>query len=200
MKASDVKIAKREILHQGFCHLERYTMQHRRFDGAWMPLYERELILKPRVAAALPYDSRTDQVVLIEQFRVGALEYNESAWLMEVVAGIMDKEHENSLEDLIYREMLEETCLQIEKLLPIYDYLVTPGCSTEKVKLFCAKVDATKASEYCGLAEEHEDIRVHVFSSQEAFALVRSGKINNSAAIIALQWLELNKQEVLAKF
>jgi len=187
---SDVKINNKELLLNSFCRIECYHMQHKFFDGTWSQEYTRDLMIKPAVAAAIAYDPKKDAVVLIEQFRVGALYRNPSPWLIEVVAGIMDKTE--SHEELIRREMLEEAGLEIEKLIPIYDYLVTPGCSTEKVKLFCAYVDSTKAQQFCGLKEEHEDIKVHVLSAQDAFAAVRSGQINNSAAIIALQWLELH--------
>ena len=186
---SDVKINYQELLLSGFCHIERYHMQHKFFDGTWSQEYTRDLMIKPAVAAALAYDPQRNNVVLLEQFRIGALEHNPNPWLIEVVAGIMDKQE--SHEELIKREMLEETGLTIAQLIPIYDYLVTPGCSTEKVKLFCAHVDSSKAQEFCGLKEEHEDIRVHVVAAEAAFAAVHHGQINNSAAIIALQWLEL---------
>ncbi|EKE00588.1 MAG: hypothetical protein ACD_21C00323G0003 [uncultured bacterium] len=200
MTEKDVKINHKTLAHDGFCHIEHYEMQHRFFNGEWAPTYTRELMIKPSVAAALPYDPRCDKVVLIEQFRVGALGKNPTPWLIEIVAGIMDKAHTESYEELIRREMLEEACLDIEALLLIYDYLVTPGCSTEKVKLFCAKVDSTKAPEFCGLASEHEDIKIHIVTTQEAFAAVRSGQINNALAIIALQWLELNLKNVNQKW
>lgn len=189
-----IQIFKKELIHDGFCHLVRYTMQHRKFSGEWTGIYTREFLLKPRVAAALPYDPKEDKVVLIEQFRVGAMG-EISPWLIEIVAGIMDQ-NEASLEELLHREMQEEACLKIEALLPICDYLVTPGCSTEKVKLFCAKVDSTQAPEFCGVAAEHEDIRIQVVASKDAFAMVTTGKINNAASIIALQWLELNLDKV----
>jgi ADP-ribose pyrophosphatase len=189
---SDARINYKELLLDSFCHIERYCMQHKFFDDTWSQEYTRDIMIKPTVAAAIAYDPKKATVVLIEQFRVGALNNNTSPWLIEIVAGIMDKAENH--EELIRREMLEETGLEIEKLIPIYDYLVTPGCSTEKVKLFCAYVDSTRAQPFCGLKEEHEDIKVHVVSAQEAFAAVRSGQINNSAAIIALQWLELNLQ------
>jgi len=200
MTEADVKIKHKTLVHDGFCHLERYEMQHQRFSGEWMPVYTRELLIKPSVAAALPYDPRCNKIVLIEQFRVGALGKNATPWLIEIVAGIMDQAHEENHEELIRREMREEACLDIEALLPISDYLSTPGCSTEKVKLFCAKVDSTKAPEFCGLAAEHEDIKIHVLEAQEAFAAVRSGQINNATAIIALQWLELNLESVNQKW
>lgn len=187
---SDVKINNKEILLDSFCHIERYYMQHKFFDGTWSREYTREIMLKPEVAAALAYDPKRNVVVLIEQFRVGALYRNPNPWLIEIVAGIMDKVE--SHEELVRREMLEEAGLEIEKLIPICDYLVTPGCSTEKVKLFCAHVDSTKAQQFCGLKEEYEDIKVHILDVQDAFTAVRNGQVNNSAAIIALQWLELN--------
>lgn len=191
----NVKILDKTLIHDGFCHIERYTMQHLKFSGEWTEPYTREFMIKPPVAAAIPYDPKLDKVVMVEQFRIGALGQINPPWLIEVVAGIMDQ-NEASLEQLIHREMREEACLAIEALWEICDYLVTPGCSTEKVKLFCAKVDSTKAPEFCGLAEEQEDIRIHVFSSKEAFNMVASGKINNAAAIIALQWLELNLAKI----
>lgn len=200
MTEKDVEISNRAVLHDGFCHIERYEMRHKLFKGGWTPTYIRELMIKPRVAAALPYDPGRNKVVLIEQFRVGALGKNTTPWLIEIVAGIMDQVHEESYEELIRREMREEACLDIEVLLPVCDYLVTPGCSTEKVKLFCAKIDSTKAPKFCGLLSEYEDIKVHVVEAQEAFAAVRSGQINNAAAIIALQWLELNLESVNKKW
>ena len=187
---SDVKINNKELLLDGFCRIERYHMRHKFFDGTWSQEYTRDLMIKPAVAAAIAYDPKKDAVVLIEQFRVGALNNNSNPWLIEIVAGIMDKTEGH--EKLIRREMLEEAGLEIEKLILICDYFVTPGCSTGKIKLFCAYVDSTKAGRFCGLKEEHEDIKVHVLNTQDAFAAVRSGQINNSAAIIALQWLELN--------
>lgn len=193
---ADVRIKHKTLLHDGFCHIERYEMQHKLFSGNWTPMYNRELMVKPSVAAALPYDPKHNKIVLIEQFRVGALGNNKTPWLIEIVAGIMDSVHNENHEQLIRREMLEETSLNIEALMPICHYLVTPGCSTENIKLFCAKVDSTKAPEFCGLAAEYEDIKIHVVATQEAFAAVRSGQINNAAAIIALQWLELNLEKV----
>lgn len=198
--AKDVKIKNKILVHNGFCRIERYEMQHRSFDGNWTSIYTREFIAKPCAVAALPYDPRTDQVVLIEQLRVGALEKNVTPWLIEIVAGIMDHIDEKSCEEAIYREMDEEVCLEIEALLPLYDYFTSPGYSTEKIKLYCAKVDATKAPKFCGLKAEHEDIKIHVISTDAAFAAVRLGQINNGFAIIALQWLELNLKNLKEKW
>lgn len=191
---TDVDILEGNTLFRGFYAIEKYRLRHRRFAGDWSTPFERELIVRYRVAAALPYDPVLDQVVLIEQFRIGALADESSPWLLEMVAGIMTRPE--SLESLIEHEMQEEAGLSIQALLPICDYWVSPGGSSEKVALFCAKVDARKAGGVHGLADENEDIKVHVFDSATAFAAVRSGRINNAATIIALQWLELNLAKV----
>ncbi|MEB0027063.1 ADP-ribose diphosphatase, partial [Pseudomonas sp. MH9.2] len=47
-----------------------------------------------------------------------------------------------------------------------------------------------------GLEAEGEDIRVTVWSLDDALQAVRDGRIFNAATLIALQWLALNRTEV----
>jgi ADP-ribose pyrophosphatase len=208
---NDVKIINVELRYQGFCCVEKYRLQTRSFDGSWTDPYDREIVTQRQAAAAIPYDPVTNKVVLIEQFRAAALEFRpEAPWGLEIVAGVMDKgsgEHNEhgghdkygdggSFEELIRREMQEEAGVEIFALLPIYKYLSSPGILTECVQLYCAKVDVTKAPDFCGLADEHEDIRLHVMPVEEVFAKLRAGQITNASAIIAVQWLELNLPKV----
>ena len=58
---------------------------------------------------------------------------------------------------------------------------------------YCA-ADATTAEGIHGLADENEDIRVHVVSREQAYQWVEEGKIDNAASVIALQWLQLHYQ------
>ncbi|PJF37789.1 MAG: ADP-ribose diphosphatase, partial [Phototrophicales bacterium] len=51
-----------------------------------------------------------------------------------------------------------------------------------------------------GLDDEDEDIRVHVMSLEQSIAWLNEGVINNAAAIIALQWLWINKQQLREKW
>ncbi len=67
-------------------------------------------------AAMLPYDPIRDQVVIIEQIRVGALEHAQP-WQLEIVAGVIDTDE--SAEQVVRREAVEEAGLtvgRIEKL------------------------------------------------------------------------------------
>lgn len=190
MTRQDVQILDRKTVYRGFYQVEKYQLRHQLFQGGMSDSFERELIIRYPVAAALPYDPVRDEVVLIEQFRIGALEDPHSPWLLEVVAGILTGEE--TLEELARREVWEEAGLRTDILRPLYRYWVSPGGSQEQVSLFLAKVDASQAGGIHGLANEHEDIRVRVMRSAEAFAAVRDGRINNATTIMALQWLELH--------
>lgn len=190
-KDSDVKIEKRETVFKGFFRMDKLWLTHPRFDGREMPTFTRELFIRGDATCVLPYDPDRDEVVLLEQFRLGALGRKQSPWLLELVAG-MNEEGE-SPEDVAQREGQEEAGLTFKPLDKICDYLVSPGGSTELIHLYCGRISTESAGGLFGMEHEHEDIRAHVFSADEAIAMIYDGHINNAAAIIALQWLQLNR-------
>ncbi len=191
---ANVEILEKTICFEGFFRIERYRLRHRLFSGDWSHPLVRELFERGHAAAVLPYDPIRDEVVLIEQFRVGALNAPGGPWLMEIVAGII--EADETTEDVVKRESIEEANCIITDLIPLYNFLVSPGGTTESVALFCGRVDTTHAGGVHGASEEGEDIKVHVVAVDTALALLQAGKINSVSAIIALQWLALNRYHV----
>lgn len=190
------EILDKAVCYQGFFRMERYQLRHQKFSGEWSRPVTRELLERGHAAAVLPYDPKTDCVVLIEQFRIGALTAHEGAWLMEIVAGIIDANE--TPQQVVVREAIEEAGCTLTKLIPLYDYLVSPGGTSEQIALFCGKTDTTKVSDGAihGLMSEDEDIRVHVMTFSKALALLSVGKIKSASAIIALQWLALNREAI----
>lgn len=189
----DVQVVERETCFRGFYRMDRLHVRHRLFGGGMSQEIVRELFVRPDAVCVLPYDPLHDAVVLIEQFRVGALA-TENPWLLEVVAGLI--EPGETPEAVAHREAQEEAGLSLTALWPVTRYLPSPGGSDEEVCLFVGKCDSDKAGGVHGLAEEGEDIRVHVLPLEDALQAVKDGIINNAAAIIALQWLALNRSEV----
>lgn len=192
---TNYKILDKKLSYKGFGFVENYIVQNRLFSGEWSKPYSREIFHRYNVVAALPYDPIADEIVLIEQFRVGALwqeNKQRSPWLLELVAGVLDDATE-SKEDAIRREVQEETGLQCLNLKPIYTYLSSPGFTSEEITIYLAEVDAKTARQFAGLVEENEDIKIHIFPAEQAFAAVKQGLIYSALTIIALQWLELNK-------
>jgi len=190
------EILDKTVCYQGFFRMERYQLRHQKFSGEWSRPVTRELLERGHAAAVLPYDPKTDCVVLIEQFRIGALTASGGAWLMEIVAGIIDAGE--TPRQVVIREAIEEAGCYITELVPLYDYLVSPGGTSEQIALFCGRTETTKVTHGAihGLAGEDEDIRVHVMTLSKALALLSAGAIKSASAIIALQWLALNREVV----
>ncbi len=194
MMRDDVEILEKTICFQGFFRLERYRLRHRLFNGDWSPPLTREIFERGHAAAVLPYDPAKDEIILIEQFRPGAMTAPGGPWLLEIVAGII--ESGETAEEVVEREGMEEANCAISDLIPLYDYCVSPGGTTERIALFCGRVDTTNAGGVHGVSEEGEDIKVHVVSLDHALNLLRSGRLNSASVIIALQWLALNREQV----
>ncbi len=195
---SDVKILQQQIVYQGHFQLEQWKVQFRLFNGSWSLPKLREVFERGEAVGVLLFDTNNNQLVLIEQFRVGIAKKEKNPWLIEIVAGVINKGE--SLEQVARRETQEETGLEITNLFPICQYWVSPGGSSERMHLFCGQIDAELAQGIHGVAEEGEDIRLHVLDLKVAYNLLNQGNFNNGSTIIALQWLQHNEQKVRDTF
>lgn len=190
----DYQIIKQQTLFQGYFSIQEITLKHRLFNGGWSNSFQREIFERGNAAAVLLYDPDLQQVVLLEQFRVGALNTITSPWMIEVVAGII--EQGETPEDVVIREAEEEAGQQITELVEIGSYFATPGGSSEKVTLFCARVNASNAAGIYGLEEENEDIRVFTMTIEEIEKGLQAAAFENATCLISLQWLLLNREKL----
>ncbi len=189
-KESQVSILQKQPVFQGYFRINRYFLRHTLHEGGWSDEIKREVFERGHAAGVLGYDPDRDEVLLIEQFRIGAFVANRPAWVTEIVAGII--EEGESPEAVVRREAIEEAGLEVDELVPIADYLVSPGGTSETMTLFCGHMDLKAAGGIHGLDHEQEDIRVLPTPRKEAMRLLKEGRLNNSMTIIALQWLALN--------
>jgi ADP-ribose pyrophosphatase len=176
--------------------MDQLTIRHQRFAGDELTI-KRELLDRHDAVCVLLIDLSREQAVLVEQFRVGALR-EDNPWLMELVAGLIDKDE--SPEEVARREAMEEAGVEIGRMEFITRYMPSPGGTNERIFLYVGEVDSSKASGIHGLDEEGEDIRVHCVPLSQTYDWVKDGLINNAAAIIALQWLQLNFQQLTKKW
>ncbi|MCA5921429.1 ADP-ribose diphosphatase [Pectobacterium brasiliense] len=190
----DVEIIARETLYDGFFSLERYRFRHRLFNGGMSGEVSREIFERGHAVVLLPYDPVRDEVVLIEQIRIAAYDTSTSPWLFELVAGMI--EPGESHEEVARREAEEEAGLRVGRCRPIISYLASPGGTSERLAVIVGEVDTRTAKGIHGLAEENEDIRVHVVSRKQSYQWVEEGIVDNAASVIALQWLALHHEEL----
>ena len=185
----------KRILYKGFFSLYEYRFQYRKFDGSVSDAVTREILDRGHAVVLLAYDDKRDEVVLIEQIRIAAIDTQDTPWMLELIAGMMDHDNESS-EEVAKREAMEEAGIIVGQCKPIISYLASPGGLTEQLHILVGQVDSSTAKGVHGLAEENEDIKVHVVSREQAYQWVEEGIINNAASIIALQWLQLNHQSL----
>ena len=191
----DVFNLTKRILYKGFFSLYEYRFQYRKFDGSVSDAVTREILDRGHAVVLLAYDDKRDEVVLIEQIRIAAIDTQDTPWMLELIAGMMDHDNESS-EEVAKREAMEEAGIIVGQCKPIISYLASPGGLTEQLHILVGQVDSSTARGVHGLAEENEDIKVHVVSREQAYQWVDEGIINNAASIIALQWLQLNHQSL----
>ncbi|EOV8086652.1 ADP-ribose diphosphatase [Providencia huaxiensis] len=195
---NDVEIISKRKLFNGFFQMVEYQFRHRLFAGGWSKEIRREVFERGHAGVVLPYDPKTDSVVLIEQIRLPAIETSETPWLLEAVAGMI--EQNESPEEVIRREAVEEAGLVIGRTEKALSYLSSPGGTTERMHVFIGEADSSQAKGVHGLASENEDIRVHVVSRVQAYQWVEDGTIDNAATVIAIQWLQLHYQKLHEKW
>lgn len=186
MDDGDLEILEREVCYQGFYRVERLRLRHRLFAGGMSPPMVREAVEKGDVAAVLLYDPQRDEVVMIEQFRIGARDDPRGPWLLEIVAGLI--EPGETPEQVARREASEEAGCTVQEVLPISSFYTSPGKTSQRTHLYLGRVDSTHAGGIHGLAHEGEDIRVVCLAAEQAIALAEQGRTDSAWPLIALLW------------
>ena len=195
-KARDVRVLKKERLSDGFFKIDRYTLRIPHYDGSLGEPVERELADRGDAAGMLLYDPDREELIFVEQFRLGTFFAQDNPWLLECVAGIIDVGETGR--DVAVRESVEEAGCHVQDIEFALSYYSSPGGMTERIDLFCGRVNSCEHAQLAGLESEGEDIRVRVLSVREMKDKLENGEINNALTLIACQWFLLHK-EALAK-
>ncbi len=185
MNTKELKIIDQKSLHQGFLSISRYTLQHSLYKGGMSETIVREVLERGHAVAVLLHDPNRDEIVLVEEFRIGAI-HSESAWLCGPVAGMI--EPGEKAEDVARREALEESGSTVEELQYIGKYYNSAGGSTETTSIFYAQIDASGVEGVHGVEGEHEDIRVVKLSSSEFRKLLTKDVTHTASTMIAGFW------------
>ncbi len=193
-----VKIRKQQTVYDGYVKVDEYYFRHRLFAGGDSHEIRRELVERGQAVAVLAIDPVREKLIMIEQFRIGALAAGLDPWSLEIVAGII--ETGETATAVAKREMLEETGCNIEQLHLVTDYLSTPGVSSERVHLYCGLTDSRMANGFHGVASEGEDIRVFTLDFDAIPETLNNPNARNSLTLIALQWLSLNRDKLSGIF
>jgi ADP-ribose pyrophosphatase len=193
-----VEILDRTVVFEGYFQMVRYRLRHWQFAGGFGPELVREVFVRGHAAAVLPYDPVRDEVVLVEQFRAGALETPCDPWLLEPVAGIIE-DGEGADEVAAPRGARGGRARDPGPRRGLLLFM-SPGGSSEIVHSFIGRVDATAAGGIFGLPGEGEDIKVHVLSYAKALGWLDGGCLRVASTLLAMQWLARHHEALRARW
>jgi ADP-ribose pyrophosphatase len=187
--SDEVDILSREYLFRGFIQVEKVSLRHRLFQQSdYTSVIHRELIQRPEAAGVLIYNDQQQKFALIEQFRIGAMDDQESPWQLEVIAGVLDGDE--SPESCIRRESLEESGCELQQLQHLFSFYPSAGACAELFHLYSAEAILPEQGGVFGVADEGENIQLHILDYADIRSLLTHGRLRNAPVIMALQWLE----------
>lgn len=196
----DFEIISEDVKYNGHFKVLDQKLKFRMFSGGWSQIIKRERVIQREAVVVLLYHPEEDAVLLVEQFRTGTMGHDDlnSSWLLEPVAGLI--EVGDSVEETAKREVEEEAGCVVLDLIPMCQYLASPGMSNERVHVLCGRINSYNLNSIHGLLSESEDIKVHILPVKEAFNLLENNQIIAASSIIALQWLKINIQMIRDKW
>lgn len=183
-------IRKVTTLAKGFLTLNRYEFEVERHQGGTRILTW-DVMERGHAVAVLGFDPVRDEVVLISEFRPGALVAGDDAYFETLVAGAIDS-NESPIHAAV-REMQEEANLKLRDPILIHPgAFVSSGGTSEKMSIVVGVVDASQAGGVHGNPNESEDIKSVVLSTKEFLRRVRSAEIKDLKTLVAGYWLAEN--------
>jgi len=186
-----LRIQSHERALEGWIAVDDFVLSHRRFDGGWTRALTRRIVRRGEAVVVLPYDPERDAVVLIEQFRAGAIADRRTPWLIEAVAGLRDQA--GSPEATGRRELIEEAGLEAGAMVQLWEGYASPGFADEYIYGFVARVDSRGVDGHHGVDAEDEDIRPFVLGFDEALDWWRGGRLLNVPLLTTLLALAVER-------
>ncbi|CFQ31262.1 MULTISPECIES: GDP-mannose pyrophosphatase NudK [Yersinia] len=176
-----------EVLSKNWFKLHKYTFDLKADDGTTVQQI-REVYDRGNGATILLYNREKGTVVLINQFRMPTyVNGNPTGMLLETCAGLLDND---SPEECIRREAMEETGYQIDKVQKLFEAYMSPGGVTEIIYFFAAQYHADqKVTDNVGVEDEVIDVVELPFS--EALAMIADGRIKDGKTIMLLQYAQI---------
>ena len=101
-------------------------------------------------------------------------------------------------EEVALRESEEEAGVSVQDLTHCLSVWDSPGGVVERIHLFVGRVDSSQAKGIHGLAEENEDICVHVVKREQAYQWMCDGKIDNGIAVMGLAMASIKLRPIAA--
>jgi nudix-type nucleoside diphosphatase (YffH/AdpP family) len=183
-----VIIERSSLVFDDFFKIEEAYLRYERFDGTMSPVVRRLSFERGDSIAALVFNSKSQRIVLVNQFRYPACKKGPG-WVTEAIAGMIDGDEDP--EDAARREILEETGYRARSVEYISTFYLSPGGTSERILLYYTEVeDNDKISDREERITDDEDIVTIELTLENALRRIESNEIVDAKTIIAIYWLQ----------
>ncbi len=172
---------KKKNIYHSFADLDLWEFR----DTVSGDTISRYIITRPDAAAILLFNTDSQSFIFIRQFRAPVFSRDNQGIILEIPAGVLEKNE--SPEDCIIRETLEETGYQIDN--PFYLGEIYPSCGlmNERIHLFYKEVNySQKVKSGGGLDKEHEYLELVEIPKADINSYLKNGKIKDAKAMASL--------------
>lgn len=199
MNSQAAKLISRKVEFKAYRTLETFVVQPKslRHEGYATPM-TREVVVMGRAASAILYIPETDELLMNEQFRIGAyILGEENPFLLECCAGAVDAGEEPV--DAARREALEETGAEVLDIEFFGRMYTSCGVLAEEFHMFAARI-APPATGFYGVEGEGEEIKTHLIPYAEILRMLDAGEILNGPTVLMLNWFARHRDRLRKKW
>jgi len=184
-----VSIEQKKYILEDIFNVEEVLLRYEKFNGEMSNTVRRISLERGDSVAVLIFNLNTNKIIFVNQFRYSSYT-SGNGWLTELIAGIVNPNE--TPEETAYREVQEETGLQISTMEHVSSFYLSPGGSSERIHLYYSEVsgESAKYKPTGGLLVEDENINVEEFSLGDALNMIKTGEIMDAKTIIGILWLE----------
>ncbi len=189
-------VNKSEVVFNEFFKIEKAGVCWEQFDGTMGAEQNRYVIRRSDSVGILPV-CENNKIILIKQFRYPAAQKHTDGYLWEIPAGMVDVSEDTARSAV--RELKEEVGIEINEVLPLISFFLSPGALDEKFHLFFARVPAhLEISSVGGNKQEYENLKIAQFDRTELFGMIEKNEIVDAKTVASLLYFFSKEKQILA--
>ncbi len=182
-----VAVENETVEFDDFFVIKSAEVRVKRPDGEWTNRRRMLSLERGDSVAAVIVDRIAEVALLVRQFRFPIYK-NGRGWIEELVAGMSPGEE--APEAAMRREIIEEIGFDPHSLSKISEFYLSPGGSSERIRLYYAEVDLNRpVAPGGGLAESGESTELVTLRFAEIGKRLDNGSFADAKTLVGLQWL-----------
>jgi len=167
-----------ELLHAGYA----FDLYATTWSDKAGKVFQRDIIRHRGAVAVVPLDDDREHVVLVRQFRTPL-----DRWLLELPAGLRDKDGESERETA-HRELEEEVGCVAQTLEHLVTLVTAVGFADESISIYLATDLSWTERQADGV--EEESMTVETVALEDLAEMIATGRITDAKTVAGLLLLQ----------